>query len=57
LKQDPAFAAVDLEGALEARRYIGRAPQQVDAFLADFVEPVRQRYAAELQNPAEALRV
>ena len=57
LRNDEAFAAVDLSGALDASRYVGRSPEQVDAFLREHVEPVRQRYAAELGGEAEALRV
>lgn len=57
LREDAEFAHVDLDGTLDARLYIGRAPQQVDAFIAEFVEPVRRRYAAELTSGAEDLRV
>jgi len=57
LKQDPAFARVDLDGALDARLYIGRAPEQVDAFIAGFIEPVRRRYANELSSDTEDLRL
>ncbi len=45
LAADPAFAKVDLATALEPRQFVGRAPQQVDEFLADVVEPIRARYA------------
>lgn len=44
LRNDQAFAGVDLTGALDATRFIGRAPQQVDAFVLDIVEPIRQRF-------------
>ncbi|WP_233578225.1 adenylosuccinate lyase [Tautonia sociabilis] len=44
LQADPAFAAVDLDATLDPRRFIGRCPQQVDAFLDTEVEPVRRRY-------------
>jgi adenylosuccinate lyase len=46
LQGDPAFASVDLSGALDARKYIGRAPEQVDAFLLDIVQPIRDKYGA-----------
>lgn len=46
LQADPAFAGVDLNGTLDAARYIGRAPQQVDAFLKNVIEPIRSRYAS-----------
>ncbi len=57
LKQDPAFASVDLEGTLDARLYIGRAPEQVDALISEYVEPIRRKYASDLQGTAEAVRV
>lgn len=57
LQKDPHFSRVDLAGALDATRYIGRAPEQVDRFLADFVEPVRQRYSGELSSQTEDVRV
>ena len=31
-------------------RYVGRAPEQVDEFLAEWVEPVLARYAAEIDQ-------
>ncbi|MCC6782712.1 MAG: adenylosuccinate lyase [Planctomycetes bacterium] len=41
LAEDPAFAAlgVDFDGLLEATRFVGRAPEQVDEFLANEVRP------------------
>ena len=45
LAADPAFADVDLTAALNVRRFIGRAPEQVDEFIAEVVAPIRQRYA------------
>lgn len=57
LAQDPAFARVDLSQALEPRRFIGRAPEQVDEFLTQVVAPIRRRYASELEGGADDLRV
>ena len=48
LAGDPAFAGIDLEAVLEPSQFVGRAPQQVDRFIAEVVEPIRQRYAADL---------
>ncbi|MBN1851112.1 MAG: adenylosuccinate lyase [Pirellulales bacterium] len=45
LASDPSFAQIDLDAALDPAQLIGRAPEQVDAFLQDVVEPIRQRYA------------
>ncbi len=57
LAGDPAFANVNLADALDARRFIGRSPEQVDEFVSEVVEPIRQRYAADLNLAAEELRV
>ena len=57
LDTDPAFSAVDLSAALDARRYIGRAPQQVEGFLREVVDPIRARHADALDAVADALRV
>jgi adenylosuccinate lyase len=53
LKADSAFAKVDMTAALDAKKFVGRAPQQVDEFMAEIVEPIRQRYANKLAQPAE----
>jgi adenylosuccinate lyase len=39
LAADPAFSGVALDVFTDARRFVGRAPQQVDDFLADEVDP------------------
>jgi adenylosuccinate lyase len=57
LKNDDAFASVDLESTLDGKLYIGRSPQQVDSFIANQVKPVRQKYAADLQTATEEVRV
>jgi adenylosuccinate lyase len=44
LKNDPAFAKVNLASVLEARKFVGRAPEQTEAFVKDVVEPIRERY-------------
>ncbi len=48
LKDDSAFASVDVGRIMDARRYIGRSPQQVDEFISQTVGPIRQRYTANL---------
>lgn len=57
LRGEQSFASVDLEGALDARLYIGRAPEQVDSFITNWVEPVRRKYAVDLGVSTEDLRV
>lgn len=53
LAKDEAFAAVDLKAALDPAAFVGRAPQQVDEFLAEVVEPIRKRYPDALRGSAE----
>jgi len=53
LQGDPAFKLVKLDEVLDARRFIGRAPQQVDRFVAEVVEPIRARYQTNLGAAAE----
>jgi adenylosuccinate lyase len=53
LAADPQFAGVDVAAATDARRYVGRAPEQVDEFLAGEVAEVRARYAHLLGQRAE----
>jgi adenylosuccinate lyase len=44
LAHDPAFQGVDFAAVLDPRQFVGRSPEQVDAFLAREVEPIRRRY-------------
>jgi adenylosuccinate lyase len=46
LAADPAFAKVDLDAALDPQKFIGRAPEQVDEFLGEVIEPILARYPA-----------
>ncbi|MFG0305017.1 MAG: adenylosuccinate lyase [Phycisphaerales bacterium JB040] len=52
LKADPAFAPVhDLltpERLLDPMQYVGRAVEQTERFVAEVIEPLRERYASEL---------
>jgi adenylosuccinate lyase len=48
LRGDQAFAGVDWNSVMNPRRFVGRAPQQVEAFLRDVVEPIRARYKDQL---------
>jgi len=44
LTQDEAFAGVDLQAAADPMQFVGRAPEQVDQFVAEVVEPLREKY-------------
>ena len=55
---DPAFAAVKdrLPQLSRPEEFVGRAPEQVDEFLAAVIAPIRRRYASEIGGRTE-LRV
>jgi adenylosuccinate lyase len=46
LRGDPAFAGVAsrLDSLLDGRRFVGRAPEQVDAFVKNAIMPLKRRY-------------
>jgi adenylosuccinate lyase len=51
LAADPAFAKTDLAVAMDPKHFVGRAPQQVDEFLAAVVEPIRAKYPPANDTP------
>lgn len=53
LRNEPAFADIDIDALLDPAKFVGRSPQQVDAFLADVVTPIRTRYAGQIEESAE----
>ena len=53
LAADPMFAAVDIQAMTDPAKYVGRAPQQVDEFLAEIIAPIRERYPDALKTSAE----
>ncbi|MEW4488190.1 adenylosuccinate lyase [Thalassoglobus sp. JC818] len=57
LEKDQLFANIDLSATLDARRYIGRAPEQVDEFISEIITPIRSKYASDLGEQAEELKV
>ena len=46
LKADAAFHKIDIDAVFAGGNFVGRAPQQVDEFLDEVVEPIRKRYPA-----------
>src|SRR5687767_5261272 len=48
LRNDPALAKVSLGDVMDPKRFVGRAPQQVAAFVEKVAGPIRQRYRKEL---------
>jgi len=53
LKADPAFEKIDFHKVLDPKDYIGRAPEQVDEFLENYIEPVRRKYKDQLGRKVE----
>ena len=53
LKADPTFAGLDLDAILEPSAFVGRSPEQVDAFLRDVVGPIRERYPGAVDRREE----
>jgi len=53
LKADAAFRKVDFKKVLQPKNYIGRAPQQVDEFIKEYVTPIRRKYAQHLKQKVE----
>ncbi len=51
LSQDDAFSGLDLRRVLDARQFVGRAPEQVDQFLRKTVRPLLARHKAVLNKP------
>ena len=44
LAQDEAFAGVDLSALMDPQQFVGRSPEQVDEFIAEVIEPIREAY-------------
>jgi len=55
LAGDPAFEAVagSLDDLLDGRRFVGRAPEQVEEFLEAEVDPILDRYSDIARSEAE----
>ncbi len=53
LRRDPRFANVPLDATLDPRGLIGRAPEQVDRFVADVVQPLRAQFPDALKSHVE----
>ncbi len=53
LGRDNGFKGINLTEVTSAERFIGRAPQQVDQFLAQVVAPIRARYRTVLGSGGE----
>jgi adenylosuccinate lyase len=57
LQTEPAFASVRFEELLDASRFIGRAPEQVDAFLHNIIKPILSKYPRAGDGDGEEISV
>ena len=57
LKADPDFARVDFDAVLEIGSFVGRAPEQVDEFLREYLEPRLQAIPATGSTTEAEIRV
>ena len=59
IEADPLFAAVSarLDELTQPERFVGRAPEQVDGFLAEVVEPLLAAHEGELEGLSGDVRV
>ncbi len=57
LAADPAFAGVPWDEVLAPARYVGRAPEQVDEYLAETVRPLCARFPAALDGDSGDVQV
>ena len=56
LQADPEFAQVPWDQVLDPASFVGRAPQQVDEFLAQYIRPLQERFGP-LQAPEDQVQV
>ncbi len=57
LRNDAAFAGVDLDAELSPQNFIGRSVEQTDEFLAEHVDPLLAANSSELDTSPPDLRV
>ncbi len=57
LKTEPDFALVKFDKLMKASRFIGRAPEQVDAFLKNVIDPILKKYPRAGESEAESVSV
>jgi len=53
LRGEAVFKGIYLDAVLDPAAFVGRAPQQVDAFIEQVVEPIRKTYRDDLGYQAE----
>jgi adenylosuccinate lyase len=53
LEDDPSFTQISFSRLLDPKNFYGRAPQQVDSFINEVVEPIRKRYHQSLAETVQ----
>jgi adenylosuccinate lyase len=53
LAGEAEFSKINLKNLLDPRQFVGRAPEQVDQFVQQVVEPIRARYRDQLGRKTE----
>jgi adenylosuccinate lyase len=53
LRPDKSFDGIDLASVMDPARYVGRAPEQVEQFIRQVVDPIRSRYPAAARASVE----
>lgn len=53
LHQEPTFATIDVSTMMDASKFVGRAPEQVVAFIDECVAPIQERYPNFANNESE----
>lgn len=56
LKKEPLLEGVDIDAHLDPMQYVGRSVEQTERFIKEVVEPLRERYADELDALGSADR-
>jgi adenylosuccinate lyase len=57
LQADPDFAGVNFNSVLDLHSFVGRAPEQVDEFLAEYLEPRLQAFPEAMNAGESDIRV
>jgi adenylosuccinate lyase len=57
LRGERMFKGIDWDSVLNPATFVGRAPEQVDRFIEQVVEPIRRRYQSAMHMDVAALRV
>ncbi len=48
LRNEPLLEGVDLDAALDPSKYVGLAVEQTEAFVREYIEPLREDYGEQV---------